>query len=117
MRPNSSISHIRISDTDNLIFFQDPSGAIKALQPQLNAENSTWGSLLDIGSAVAGPGSRLATLTFFHGNFTAKRNMGTTEYNANLDFRLYFQADGSNITEYIRNYNGGQWTSDVLPGL
>lgn len=117
IRPNSSISRIRISETGGFIFFQDPSGKIKALQPQLSAENSTWGSLLDIGSAVAQPASHLATGTMFQGNFSTVPNLTATEYQANLGFHVFFQADGSNITEYMRNYNGGQWTSDVIPGL
>lgn len=117
IRPNSSISRIRTGDTTNFIFFQDPSGIVKALQPDLSAENSTWGSLLDIGSAVAGPGSKLATATVFQGNFTTVPNLTTTEYIANLGFHVFLQADGSNITEYIRSYKQGQWVSDVLPGL
>lgn len=101
----------------NYIFFQDPSGAVKALQPQLNAENSTWGSLLDVGAAVAQPASHLASGTIFQGNFTTVPNLTLAEYQANLGFHVFLQEDGNNITEYVRNYNQGQWLSDVIPGL
>ena len=117
IRPNSSISRIRTGDTTDLIFFIDPSGAVKALQPELSAEDSSWGSLLDIGSAVAGPQSHLATGTMFQGNFSTVPNLTTTEYLANLGFHVFLQEDASNITEYVRSYNQGQWMSDVLPGL
>ncbi|MCJ1265925.1 hypothetical protein MMC22_005807 [Lobaria immixta] len=117
IRPNSSISRIRTGDTTDLIFFIDPSGAVKALQPELSAEDSSWGSLLDIGSAVAGPQSHLATGTMFQGNFSTVPNLTTTEYRANLGFHVFLQEDASNITEYVRSYNQGQWMSGVLPGL
>lgn len=66
---------------------------------------------------MADPGSHLATGTMFQGNFSTVPNLTTTEYQANLGFHVFLQADGSNITEYIRSYKRGQWTSDVLPGL
>ena len=117
IHPNSSISRIRTSDTDDLIFFQDPSYAIKALQPVLSAENSSWGSILNIGSAVAGPGSQMATGTLFQGDFSTLPNITDTEYKLSLGFHLFFQTSGNDITEFIRPYAGGQWTSDSLPGL
>ncbi|MCJ1423915.1 hypothetical protein MMC29_001800 [Sticta canariensis] len=117
IRPNSSISRIRISEMSNFVFFQDPSGNVKALQPQLSAENSTWGSLIDIGSAVAQPWSHLASGTMFQGNFSNVPNLTLAEYQAYLGFHVFLQVDGNNITEYVRNYHQGQWTSDVIPGL
>ncbi|MCJ1422751.1 hypothetical protein MMC29_000631 [Sticta canariensis] len=116
IRPNSSISHISI-ETSDFIFFRDPSGSIKALQPQLSAENTTLGSFFEITSAVAQPASRLATGTMFQGNSSTKPNLTASEYQQNLGFHVFLQEDGSNITEYARNYNGGQWLSDVIPGL
>lgn len=65
---------------------------------------------------MAGPGSHLATGTVFQGNFSTVPNLTVTEYKANLGFHVFLQEDG-NITEYVRNYNQGQWLYDVLPGL
>lgn len=115
--PNSSISRIRTSDSNNLIFFQDPSYTVKALQPILNAENSTWGSLLDVGSAVAGPGTHMATATLFQGNYSTLPNLTQSEIALNLGFHVFLQTNGSDITEYIRGFEGGQWTSDALSAL
>lgn len=115
--PNSSIGRIRTGDTTDLIFFQDPSHAVKALQPVLNAEKSTWGSLLHVGSAIAGPGTHMATATFFQGNYSTLPNLTQSEINLNLGFHVFLQTNGSDITEYIRNHDGGQWTYDTLPSL
>lgn len=59
----------------------------------------------------------MATGTLFQGNFTTVPNLTTTEYLANLGFHVFLQADESNVTEYIRSYKQGQWTSDVLTSL
>ena len=117
IHPNTSISRIRISNTGNLLFFQDPSYAVKALQPNVAAENSTWGSLLDIGSAVAAPASQMATNTLFQGNFSNQPNMSLTEIQAESGFHLFLQERGNDIVEYVRGYIGGQWTSESLPNL
>ena len=115
--PNSSIARIRIGDSNNLIFFQDPSYHLKALQPVVSAENSSWGSILDVGSAITGPGSQMAATTMFQGNFTRLHNLTESENKFNLGFHVLFQTNGSDITEYVRSYTGGQWLSDVIPNL
>ena len=117
IHPNSSISRIRTGESTNLIFYQDPSHNVKALQPVLNAENSTWGSPLNVGLAVAGPGTHMATATFFQGNYSTLPNLTQSEINLNLGFHVFLQTNGSDITEYIRSFDGGQWTSDALPAL
>lgn len=115
--PNSSISRIRISDTDNLIFYLTPSLTISALQPSLAAENSTWGSPLGVGpGAHPGVGSQLSTATMFQGNYSLFPNMTEREIRGNQAFQVFFQ-DGKSggIKQYMRRYLGGQWTStDVL---
>lgn len=117
LHPNSSISRIRTSDTENLVFFLTPSLAISALQPSLAAENSTWGSPLDVTSAVAGMGSRMATGTMFEGNYTLMPNMTDQEKKWNLGFHVFFQEGDGGIREFVREYEGGQWTSGEVLGL
>lgn len=111
--PNSSISRIRISDTNNLIFFLTPSNTISALQPSLAAENSTWGSPLEVGpGAYPGMGSQLSTGTIFQGNYSVRSNMTDRELRANLAFQVFFQeGERGGLKQFMRRYEGGQWTS------
>lgn len=44
-------------------------------------------------------------------------NLTAEEHRLNLAFHVFFQNDENNITEYIRNIDGGQWTSNVLIDL
>lgn len=115
--PNSSISRIRISDTDDLIFYLTPSLTISALQPSLSAENSTWGSPLEVGpGAFPGVGSQLSTGTMFQGNYSLQPNMTDRERHANQAFQVFFQdGESGGVKQFMRRYEGGQWTStDVL---
>lgn len=115
--PNSSISRIRISDTDDLIFYLTPSLTISALQPSLAAENSTWGSPLEVGpGAYPGVGSQLSTGTIFQGNYSLMPNMTDREFRGNLAFQVFFQdGESGGLKQFMRRYLGGQWTStDVL---
>lgn len=114
--PNSSIARIRTSDTEDLIFYLTPSLTISALQPTLAAENSTWGSPLQVGpGAFPGVGSQLATTTMFEGNYLLRPNMTEREDRSNRAFQVFFQEGDGGVKQFMRRWDGGQWTStDVL---
>jgi len=59
----------------------------------------------------------MASTTFFQGNFSNRANLTATEDQADRGFHLFLQQKGDDITEYVRSYTGGQWTSDSLPNL
>lgn len=59
----------------------------------------------------------MAATTFFQGNFSNQPNLGETEIQAERGFHLILQQSGNDLTEYVRSYIGGQWTSDSIPNL
>lgn len=117
--PNSPIARIRTSDIDNILFYLTPSMTINALQPQLAAENSTWGSVLEVGpGAHPAIGTQLSTGTIFVGNYTLKPNMSDHEYYSNLMRTVFFQdRDTGGLKQFMRRADAGQWLSTdvVLP--
>ena len=115
--PNSPIARIRTSDIDNLLFYLTPSMTINALQPQLAAENSTWGSVLEVGpGAYPAFGTQLSTGTIFTGDYKLKPNMTDREYYTNLARAVFFQdRDTGGLKQFMRRADGGQWLGTDVP--
>ncbi|KAI9705860.1 MAG: hypothetical protein M1836_005266 [Candelina mexicana] len=95
IRPHSPISY------SNYVYFQDQKNAIIGLQPVPKAESSTWGSSFKVDTAT--PETQIASTTFFPNN----------QHGSEL--HVFFQTNGSDITEYIRPRDEGQFSSNAVP--
>ncbi|KAL8740138.1 MAG: hypothetical protein Q9190_007127 [Brigantiaea leucoxantha] len=87
----------------NHIFFQSPTEAINGLQVNPNAEKTEFGDVFPVGSSPGIPGTSLAVTTFF------PTDVATSQ------LHVFFQTNGSDVMEFIRGRDGGQWSSNVLP--
>ncbi|KAI9714594.1 MAG: hypothetical protein M1812_006399 [Candelaria pacifica] len=95
IRPHSPISY------SNYVYFQDQKNVVIGIAPVPKAESSTWGSSFKVDTAT--PETQIASTTFFPNN----------EHGSEL--HVFFQTNGSDITEYIRPRDGGQFSSNAVP--
>ncbi|KAI9876342.1 MAG: hypothetical protein M1830_006739 [Pleopsidium flavum] len=98
VRTNSPLSY------DNFVYFQDPSNNIIGIQPDPSAESSSFKASFQVGGGATGvPNTRIASTTFYPTADTPS------------ELHVFFQTNGSDITEYLRGQNGGQWSSNTVP--
>jgi hypothetical protein len=97
-------SNSQVHYTDrSFTFYQDPNNNLIGIAPNLTIGATDWGSPFQVANTMAIPGTRITS----HSNYFEK---GLAPY-----FRVYFQTSDNTITEFMRNIDGGQWSSDNVP--
>ncbi|MCJ1285807.1 hypothetical protein MMC26_005148 [Xylographa opegraphella] len=97
VRTNSSMAF------SNNLYFQDSSNNVLGVAPSGTAEDLSWGPTFEVAAGTAMSGTSIACQTFF------PSNTGPS------GIHVYFQTNGTDIVEYIRNQEGGQWAFDYIP--
>ena len=97
VRTNSSLAF------SNFAYFQDSKGEILGIEPNGTAEMLNWGPSFIVGNQNGILGTSIACQTFF------PSTTGPT------GIHVYFQTNGTDVVEYVRGQEGGQWASDFLP--
>ncbi|MCJ1405830.1 hypothetical protein MMC11_009060 [Xylographa trunciseda] len=97
VRTNSSMAF------SNNLYFQESSNQILGIAPNGSAENLSWGPAFVVTAQSAMLGTSIACQTFFP---------STTGPSG---IHVYFQTNGTDIIEYIRGQEGGQWAFDDIP--
>ena len=97
VRTNSSMAF------SNNLYFQDSNNQILGIAPSGSAEDLSWGPAFVVAAESAMLGTSITCQTFFP---------STTGPSG---IHVYFQTNGTDIVEYIRGQQGGQWAFDYIP--
>ncbi|KAI9810614.1 MAG: hypothetical protein M1827_006176 [Pycnora praestabilis] len=96
LRPNSSIAF------SSNAFFQDNTNTITGININESSAASSWSDPIAVGPGM--PGTQVNTISTFP----------TTSGGSGV-LHVYFQTNGSNIMEFLRDQSGGEWSSNVIP--
>ncbi|KAI9760935.1 MAG: hypothetical protein M1835_000074 [Candelina submexicana] len=101
-RPQSHITAITASKDQKLVHFQLANNTVRELIVEGTAESTIVRSYLDIKEKPALPGSHL-------GSVVLNTTLGGQE------IHVYYQTNGSDISEFVRTLDGLSWAEDVVP--
>jgi len=100
--PNTAITAITTSES-KLVHFQLPNNTVREIIATGTAESSKWAPYyLDLDEKPALPGSRLGSVI-----------LNTAQ--GGQEIHVFYQTNGSDISEFVRTLDGGSWAVDAVP--